>query len=242
MSARWWSLTVCLVVVLFFTGVPSVVTAAATADPPPPAAKVVSLKLSSGRWLTYEPAPGASADDEGRPSKILVRIYKNNKQAQEIPVEISDRIMSDADVVTADYNLDGKLDFSCPDTAGNVMIFRSVYLYNPKSDSFELSEAFSQLPCIEVNPATKRVGGYCFHNSAVENWIEEYTVHGWDALELVHQKGTMPSLVPIQPKDAAPSGDVEYTYEDAFLVYDTVYKNGRVVSHKEEKVPFDKDK
>ena len=196
--------------------------------PPPTATPVPPTRVALGPnlWVTYEPAPGSETDDEGLPWNLLLRVYRGGEQVQEIPVEINSRLMSDADVLPVDYNFDGYMDFSCPDSAGNVQIFRAVYLYSPKTKRFERSEAFSQLPCIQADAARKRVGGYCFHSSAVENWQEEYAVRGHDGLELTRMWGTRPSSA----------------MDDFYFVYDTVYKNGRIISNKEKKVPFKEDK
>ncbi|SHN71102.1 XAC2610-related protein [Desulfovibrio litoralis] len=120
-----------------------------------------------------------------------------------------------------DYNFDGYPDLSLPSTAGNVMRFSTVFLYNPEKRILERSSSFEELPCIDVDPKRKRIGGYCFHSSACENWIEEYKVIGFDTLEKTFAEGTE-----CGPLDADPF---------YYLTYQAKYKNGKEISRTEEK-------
>lgn len=88
-----------------------------------------------------------------------------------------------------DFNFDGYPDLAVFSAAGNVQVFYGVYLFDPAQQKFIFSKKLSSLPCVEIDPAKKRVLSSCNHSSACENWSEVYRWFG-GGLVLVSREGT----------------------------------------------------
>ena len=184
------------------------------------AANEQSVELGGGLTLKYseqEPKKGEAEEDE---FTATVSILKGGKEVQRI-MHSGQRRDPEMHLEVDDYNLDGHKDFSLFSSAGNVSTYLTVFLFDPAKKSFVESSAFSDIPCLTVDPAKKRVSGMCFHNNACNNWVEEYAVTGLEALELVSSSGT-------ECPDGG-EGDYYYTFE-------RTYKNGALASEKKERV------
>jgi hypothetical protein len=133
--------------------------------------------------------------------------------------------ISATDVSFEDLNFDGYPDIKVFNSAGNVERFYSVYLYDPKSKTYQFDSGFSKIPCVEADRETHEVVGACFHASACENWVERYSVDRRNRLSLLSRKGTY----------CNPSTGESFSYDDRF-------KNGRRISSKTTQLHSDEDR
>lgn len=129
-----------------------------------------------------------------------------------------------SNVTVADFNFDGRMDFSVLSSMGASVIFHDVFLFHPETGRYLRNETMSELPCVTTDTEENVLVGSCFHGSACENWQEAYTVSGFDELVLVRRWGT----------ECCPAS------ESCYYVYDTRYdKDGNVISDERTRHPFE---
>ena len=185
------------------------------------------IALGAGMHLRYERFITMEAVRKGLPPEpkhsLNIIIYKNNNPIQELrdleyfPADKNEELRFEI----ADYNMDGRPDFSFVRENRNNLIYRSVYLYDAMRDIYRFGREFSELTNMAVDSEKKLITAR-FYAASCDRWTNEYTVGRFDELSLTHSYGS----------ECGPRDDNYY------IVFDRYYADDELIKEHFERVPL----